>query len=1044
MTEILLSNAQYHLSSMLVDALKKRRGNSARQIVIVPDRFTLNTEKNILKKLNLAGAFDITVTSFRRLASTSLGKRASACMSAEASVMLLAGVIIEKRRELIYYKNASKLSGFASEIYAVITLLRNNGVSVQTFKGALQSLPESMQKKCMDIALLYESYLERLSTGALDGNELLDTFIREIPENEDIANSDVYITDYFSFTEAQRKVIFALMQRAKSVTITMLKGEGKNSRIYPEKEYERLKLMAKSAGRGYNERYEKATLALSREKVAGELFCYGTTQKITGGKGIRIYKADSEEEEIIYLARRIKLLIKEGYRYKDISVLSGDLSCTLPLYKKIFKDYDIPFFANESKLLSNCPIAQFVLTSIRADVDGIDRESANALVKNHYSGIDSKDAEAFQIYSLRYNVNFSRLISEFTLGKGDKEFEGAKLVGEKLRSLILKLEKEDKVSNFVEKVKDFISLHALDVKCANLSARQKQLGELLASSETEQSYRKLMSALDELSTFTGEAFVKKEEFLSLLASALSSIKISFVPVWADSVYVGGAKESRFEEGKVFFITGAKEGALPSLSSRRGIFGDRESEILKKVDIALEPTSIEAGLEEKLHVLQLLLMPKEKLFISYSTSNNATSEIVDGLSALFSDITVDTKLTLRENNFEEYISLLSVSEKSAKTALFEEEGKTLVYLENIVGKREEKEKTYPTFIENGEKLFFPNSATTVTKIESYFRCPYRHFIEKGLGVTKMETAESKSFAGTFLHRVFELALPALKEQGFDSTEEEVKKLSAQITDKVFSEERFASLSTEKYRTVKKRLKSEAQRAILSLCKHCLTSQYTPIGFEVEFGEGENAFYLEGEKVKLLLRGKIDRIDEREGLKLLIDYKTGKAPAEVKDVYFGTGVQLYVYMSALEKAQKVKTTGALYYPLVNDYIKEDKQGARLSGFMLASEIDKFDGEFSKENGSSYINYTIKKGKPDASASTLACSEDELQKIKDYSLSVCTKAVDEIAQGFIAPTPIKDSCDYCDFQTVCKWKIVKERETKSVNKEIITGEGGQGDGN
>ncbi len=229
--ELFLSTASYRADAMLVDKLSENRKSGGNHIVIVPDRFTLSMERSILKDLGIMGAFDITVTSFRRLGLRLLGKKAEGCMSAEGSVLLLSKVIFDKKDELKYFVGMHKKPGFASEIYAVLTLVRNSGITVDALKRAIPTLPEITSRKCSDIVLLYEAYLEALAGGKVDGSLLLELLARESPENDIIADSDIYICDYFSFTEAQRAVIFSLIKSAKSVNIATCEGRGRNARI---------------------------------------------------------------------------------------------------------------------------------------------------------------------------------------------------------------------------------------------------------------------------------------------------------------------------------------------------------------------------------------------------------------------------------------------------------------------------------------------------------------------------------------------------------------------------------------------------------------------------------------------------------------------------------------------------------------------------------------------------------------------------------------------------------------------------------------------
>ncbi len=794
--------------------------------------------------------------------------------------------------------------------------------------------------------------------------------------------------------------------------------------------------MAKKAGVSLVETRDDAPLSPAREKVAGELFAYGERVKTSGGSGIRIYKAGSTEEEITYLARRIKLLTKEGYRYNDIAVLAGNVEGVLPVVKKIFGDEGITFFANEQITLFKTPLSALVLGALRAGLEGLDRDRALSLIKNPYSGIGETDSSCFESYAVRYNVNYQRLTGEYNLGKGDIEYDSAKRVGEKLSSLVISLPRKASVREMAECVREFVQKNDIETKILEYSKAQSERGDILASSATRQSYAKLISTLDETEKFAGEAVVSSEEFLSVFSSAMASVKIAFTPLYADSVYVGGAVESRFSDCKVFFIIGANSGDLPSIKRNEGIFGDREAELLKREDIDLSPTSIEAGLEEKLHVLQLLLMPKEKLFISYVDSGIGSSELCDGLISLFDDIKVEDKASQKRDNYPEYIRLLASSELGASKALSSEKGdeQTSAYLTALVKGREKIDRSTKN-IENASELFFPTGNTSITRIESYFRCPYRSFIENGIGARRAETAESKSYVGTFMHRIFELAIPELTKKGFPDGEE-LKNTVSSVIKRAFDEEQFGALSTEKYYTAKRRLQKEAERALYKMNDRCRKSGYTPTGFEVSFGSGDRVFMLKGENIALNLRGKIDRIDECGSKCVLVDYKTGKAPAEIKDIYFGTGVQLYVYMSAVSSTTGKEAVGALYYPLVGDFEKEGESGDRLKGFIKGSEAGVYNKEFDLTKTDDCFAYDVKDGKPTSASSVLCCSEEELEAIKDYSMRVSAQAVDEMSMGYIEPTPLDDACKYCDYEIICRKKIVRKRKSRTIKKEIVAG--------
>ena len=250
-----------------------------------------------------------------------------------------------------------------------------------------------------------------------------------------------------------------------------------------------------------------------------------------------------------------------------------------------------------------------------------------------------------------------------------------------------------------------------------------------------------------------------------------------------------------------------------------------------------------------------------------------------------------------------------------------------------------------------------------------------------------------------------------------------------------EEDFEPLLSKKFKTLKERLLSEGEKLLKEVSFFARESDYTPENFEFSFGYGKEKFYLKGEKVRLTLGGKIDRMDTFEDKAILLDYKTGSAPGDIEDVYFGTGIQLCTYMSVLDELG-VKTVGAFYFPLNNEYKKKDEVRARLKGNVLGSEFASFEPsqkEFREK--SRYVDADFnEKGNPLKNARQTLCSSDELQALKDYSVAVCTKAVDEIADGYIAPSPFDKSCDYCKYKVLCAGLKVYKREKKNVLKEEI----------
>jgi ATP-dependent nuclease, subunit B len=195
--KIIKSNTFEHA---FVGVLRELKLNvtDGRNVVIVPDKFSLSLERNILSKLNITGSFNIEVMSFTRFAQKSLKNKILRCLTPEGSVMLLSRAITSVRDELAFYGAASYERGFPHEMYAVLTSIRNSGISADALQEAANVFPDGeMRKKLTDISLIYSEYMKLLSGTHSDSSTRLMTFAEAVPELDGIDKTNVYICDFF-------------------------------------------------------------------------------------------------------------------------------------------------------------------------------------------------------------------------------------------------------------------------------------------------------------------------------------------------------------------------------------------------------------------------------------------------------------------------------------------------------------------------------------------------------------------------------------------------------------------------------------------------------------------------------------------------------------------------------------------------------------------------------------------------------------------------------------------------------------------------------
>ena len=1025
MLNVVVSNSIYSARSLILEKMQSNRAQANTQIVVVPDRFAMSAERDVLHELGIKGSFDIVVTSFMKLAKRVLGSVADDSMSAEGAVMLLYRAITKVRDKLSVYKKVSHKAGFTPELYAVIANIRRNCYSVDDLRAVLPKLPQYVKSKCSDILAVYEQYVKELDEGKMDGSTLLERLATAIPESDFISNADVYFLDFFSYTGEQKRVIKALIKYANSVTTYSLKGYGENSRIYDSRDVDELIRYAKSERVKVEETILPNTLQDGRRLVADRLFSYKRLDKVRGGEGIKIYEAESIDGEVEHLARNILMLTKEGYRYRDISVLAGSDNI-IPTIKRIFARHNIPVFTDEKTLLINTPIAKFY-QGARKLKKRSDVGECVSLIKNPYSRVEKGDIQDFQNHCLAYSIERLNLEKPIPLGVDATTYLGA----EKARRTLLNLLKDRQNSlsarEYATQSQEF--LDEVGVRETYQKEHQKMIGyaDYYADARDRQAIDKLYKVFDQVIKIMGDTPLTLDEYDGIVQVALNTVGISYAPIFVDTVYVGGAEKSRFSDCKVFCIIGAQTGALPRYTKKVGILGEAEERALKRNNFDLQPTALRSSKEEMLHVTQLLIMQKERMLISY-TPSISSSELVDEIKAIFSDLTVNNPYDLYKTDAEwiaYYAPTRSACLYSYTYKCAEQYSQVFKRSLGIESSVEEECQ-----IDRADKLFFPKATTSVSQLTTYFTCPYKHFFEYGLRAKNIVKPNNPMVAGNFLHAVLEKGLQQLSKAGYPNVDsQEYEDIVSGVIEKIENMEEYSSFKNEGWTQTLRRLVEEGKKALKSVVERVSLSKYKPTNYEYVFGQ-DKPFCIEGEKISLRLVGKIDRIDTFEDKAILLDYKTGKAHGSIKDLYYGVGVQLVLYMSALDETG-VKTTGAFYYPIQDSYT-DDKP--RLKGNVLASETPNFDGKWSWGKTSDYIEIDYDHAfKPSVDTKDTILEDGELQALKEYSKRVCAKAVDEISGGYIAKSPIdKSKCDWCRWKPLCQNAIA--RHTSTIRKDAI----------
>ncbi len=1009
-----------------------KEGNG-RNIIIVPDAFTLAFEAGALSRLGKEGSFDLEVMSFARLAGVVLGNKLKKCLSPAGSVMLLERVIRKNEKNLRAYGRAARKAGFAEEMYAALTAIRNSGVTAERLERAAESLQGYVRDKTLDIVTLYKAYLEELNLCYSDSTTRLEALIAEIEKEGLFGNENFYVLDHTDFNAKQLGVLRALMKNARSLTVSVSDPMGgENKRIYPSVCH-KLRRIAEEESVRVEEVNVPCRLPADRLLLAEKLFAYGSDEGFSDA--FSLVEAKDEEEEVVYLATEITRLVRTGeIRYRDVALIAPSFEEYRPHVERIFSEYGIPVFTDERYPLDGSDLFRHWIAAWEVCAKNADRNTAFRYVFHElFSGASNEEKTAFYDYALKYGAISFR--SPFTIAEDDPLFPTA----EKVRRLLLKetealfsVPAKAPVARYAEAFETYLKQNEFDERILRYAERVYEAGFKKESEILRQTPKKTIELLESLREIRGEDELSLEDFILAFRSGASQVKIAALPLSLDCVYFASPEQVMFEPIKRVFIVGAEDGVLPIEKTKEGVLGEREYTAWRNQDIVIENVGAEELGQSRFNALQLLLRG-EKTCLSHLASSKPSS-CSRFLARTFSLTPLNAEQAIRSFEPKYRIPtravaqkfLVECSRKYLENTLLEED-ETLAF---SLAKKMKTPFPVPAFeaeqktLAKGKKI----DSISVSELETYFSCPYLHFVKYALNAKEKDVAKSdKRILGDVLHRVadeFMFDLMRAENRKEKAGEEivfpsdaEAKEKGENLARKILSEPKYLAIAkTEGERFLERTVRSAGEIAV-TLKNQRADSEFKPTYFEIVFDEKGVIPPLPLGAAKL--KGKIDRIDLLGRNAVAIDYKTGTSDYRLKDVYFGKKIQLQMYLAVLENAG-YSPTAALYADIRTGFKSENARflrGQFLNEDWVALSIDQ---KIATGEGT-WTGLSI--GEEDllckAEDGTLL-SREQMENVLKYVKTLSENAIDEMEKGFIAPYPLAGGdhvlCGNCTAKNVC----------------------------
>ncbi|MGI6080356.1 MAG: PD-(D/E)XK nuclease family protein [Candidatus Avilachnospira sp.] len=1051
--------------------------------MVVPEQNTLKAQQEIIRRHPRHGMLNIDVLSFNLLAyrvMDELGIKKPDILDEVSKSMILREACETVSDRLVMYGRKLSKPGFINQMKSIISEFYQYGVGEEDLERALNDTEDSILKaKLNDIGLIFGEFKKKL-TGDYAAAEEINYILTDNLYRSKIPDKAVFIFDGFAeFTPVQLKIIEGIMSKAERTEFSLTIAD-------EEDPYRRDTGPLRAADLYYltREMTAKLTDMASKLGISREEDVRVSHKKDIGLKLVSC--KDTEEEARFAASYTEKLVREEGLRYRDIAIAASDMESFREGIKRAFDSAGIPYFMDTKETADENACAEFIRSAVDVAAESFSQESVLRFLKNPFSsGIaaDRKERAAerkkkdicdnyIRALGIRGRQGFKRewtaVYKGFENGnlKELNEFKDGLCKG--LFSLSEGL-KAESVSEKCSAVLDFLNEDRTGEKVAALCSELEREGSSLDAKKYMQIFEASVSLIARLGALMGDRQMKLSDFRDILEAGFSELKVGLIPAKLDQVIVGDLRRSRFEGVKVLMIMGAVDGAIPSSVTGGGILSDRERLMLLNEDIDLAPADAEESCIQKFYLNMNMEKPSRELLISFSRSDASgkalkPSEIIKNIRDKYREKYGAEKEIIPAESFmfikspEE--ALLAFAEGMREEALGDESGRKrnleLYRLLKSLPQNEKKAENVlkAAFFGYGGSGISEKAAAllygdilygSVTRIESFNECAYKHFLRYGLRLMERQQADIEaSDIGNLYHRSIDRAFSMIREEGLSLKaigEDELKKITDEAVTRVCDEYNNEIMqSSQRNAYIKDRVRRISRRTLWALQRQLKKGDFEVYGCELPFSYRSD---------RLSLHGRIDRVDRYEDESRvyvkIIDYKSGRTKFDLSLVYEGLQLQLVSYMDVAVKraeagpySKEVVPAGIFYYNIddpVTEYgelsgrelLKEESERLifeklRMNGLVNADSdaLIHMDRDLiSGDCESKIIPVSLKGGQPSKRGSS-AITDSDFKKVLEFSEKKLKECSDEIMAGKTDIRPYAKGsltgCDYCPYHSIC----------------------------
>lgn len=1047
------------LLSMIVQDVKEEKGG---RIWMVPELISHDTERRLCKAAGDTSCRFAEVLSFTRLyrrVCECVGHGGAECLDNGGRLIAMAAATRQLHSKLKAYASVETRPEFLLGLVDAVDEFKRCCIHAEDLMFASRRTEGVLAQKLEELSLILETYDAICLQGKRDPSDQM-TWLLERLEDSTFASEHVFYVEGFpDFTRQHMEILKHLAKCAQDVVICF-NCDGANT---SDPAFETAANTASQLLRWAQDACVKSQIRYieprqdALETVRNKLFQGAIQKNDQIAKSLKVCSFNSVYDECLGAAEQIMQLVRKGARYRDISIVCGDLATYKYTIDTVLQRCHIPAYLSGTEDILEKTVITTVLAAIDAALSGFERADMVRYLKSMLSPVELSVCDLVENYAIMWNITGKRWLQPWTnhpAGLGEEWTPQAKarldvlnIAREQLVEPLMRLRNgfhsAVSISQQVTALYEFLTDIHLSERLEVLADEMDAAGDNRNAQILDQLWEILLSALEQLHDVLGHTQWDDEHFSRLFRLLLSQYDVGTIPPVLDSVIIGSVSAMRCMQVKHVIVLGALEGSLPGYPGSKGVLTDQDRVTLRQIGVPLTGGSMDGIQAEFAEIYGVFCGAEESIYISCPAGQ--PSFLYRRLLAMVGEQPRNEQLlgAARADALEAGALFVRLDDKDAAVAA----GVADTY-ERI--RRQVSHDLGTITHENIRKIYGDELQLSASKVDRFADCRLSYFLQFGMRAKERKTitVDPAEF-GSYVHAVLEQTAKAVMDRGgfTQVTLEQTLQLAREFAAQ-YARERFSQIDSERIAYLFQRNTAELELVVKELWEELRESGFVPVEFELSFGKNGamDAIKIPGKLMPASIRGYVDRVDvcDQNGQNYfrVVDYKTGWKDFDYCDVFIGYGLQLLIYLYALENAgqsilgDRPVPAGVQYFPARVPFISAD-------GLISDEEADALRVKSLKRKGlllndeqilqamepgdkPRRLNITRKK---DGSISGDLADRDQFRLLKNHVFAQLEKMVDEIASGCVDANPYTrgsshNACTFCPYGAVCHPDVVSGR--------------------